>query len=69
MPFEPYVRINIVLAAYWEKTAHLVCDMFSECKYLLVSLMLPPRFWSGNFFLAAPFPDHAYLYLFFYNQY
>ena len=35
--------------------------MFSKYKYLIVILFFPPRFWSKNFFLIAPFPDHCLL--------
>ena len=36
----------------------------SKYKYLIVNLDFPPPplgFWSGNFFLIAPFPDHCLL--------
>ena len=37
--------------------AHSAYDMFSWYKYLIVNLVFfPPRFWSGNLFLIAPFP-------------
>ena len=46
------------MVTYWEIAAHSACDTFSEFKYLIVSLVFPISFfWSGNFFLAAPFPD------------
>ena len=35
--------------------------MFSKYKYLNVNFFFSPRFWSGNFFLIAPFPDHCLL--------
>ena len=32
--------------------------MFSWCEYLIVNLVFSHLgFWSGNFFLIAPFPD------------
>ena len=38
--------------------------MFSEYKYLIVNLVFSHLgFWSGDFFLIAPFPDHCLLYL------
>ena len=46
------------MATYWENTAHSACDVFSWYKYLIVEFrFFPPRFWSGNLFLIAPFPD------------
>ena len=51
------------MAAYWKIAAHSVYKMFSKDKYLSVNLVFfpPPRFWSGNFFLHASFPDHSLL--------
>ena len=50
------------MAAYWQIAAHSAYDMFSKYKYLIVNLVFsPPRFWSGNFFLTVPFPDHYLL--------
>ena len=44
------------MAAYWEIAAHSAYDMFSKYKYLIVSLGFSRfGFWSGNFFLIAPF--------------
>ena len=38
--------------------AHSAYDMFSWCKYLIVSLVFPSSvFWSGNLFLIAPVLD------------
>ena len=46
----------------WEIAAHSACDMFSKYKYLIVSLVFSRLgFWSGNFFLIAPCPDHCLL--------
>ena len=60
-----YVFIYIVLdyvAAYWEIAAHSAYDMFSKYKYQVVNLVFSHLgFWSGNFFLIAPFPDHCLL--------
>ena len=44
---------------YWEIVAHSAYDMLSFCKYFIVQLSFPPRFWSGDFFLIAPFRDHC----------
>ena len=50
------------MAACWEIPAHSAYDMFSNCKYLIVNLVFPHLgFWSGNFFLIAPFPDYCLL--------
>ena len=49
------------MAAYWEIAAHSAYDMFSKYKYLIVNLVFPPQFLSGNVFLIAPFPDHCLL--------
>ena len=50
------------MAAYWEIAAHSAYDMFSQYKYLIVNLVFPSSvFWSGNFFLIAPFSDHCLL--------
>ena len=51
------------MAAYWEITAHLAYDIFFKYKYLVVNLVNFSHlgFWSGNFFLIAPFPDHCLL--------
>ena len=35
--------------------------MFSEYKYLIVICFSHLGFWSKNFFLIAPFPDHCLL--------
>ena len=50
------------MVAYWETAAHSDYDMFSKYKYLIVNLGFPHfGFWSRNFFLIAPFPDHCLL--------
>ena len=50
------------MVANWEIAAHPVYDMFSENKYLIVNLVFSHLgFWSGNFFLIAPLPDHCLL--------
>ena len=49
------------MAAYWEIAAHSTYDMFSMYKYLMVNLFSYLVFWSGKFFLIAPFPDHCLL--------
>ena len=52
------------MAAYWEIAAHSDYNIFSKYKYLIANLVLSHLgFWSGNFFLIAPFPIIAYLYL------
>ena len=67
MQFEPYTRTfsycsGNCVAAYWEMAAHSAYDMFSKYKYLVVNLVFSHFcFWSGNFFLIAPFPDHCLL--------
>ena len=50
------------MAAYWEIAAHSAYDMF--CKYKLPNCQFDFSrlgFWSGNFFLIAPFVDHGLL--------
>ena len=55
------------MAAYWEIAAHSAYDMFSKYKYLIVNLVFSHLgFWSGNFFLIEPFPDHCLLVLFYF---
>ena len=50
------------MAAFWEIAAHSAYDMFSRYKYLIGNLVSSHfGFWSGNFFLIAPFPDHCLL--------
>ena len=50
------------MAAYWEIAAHLAYDIFPWFKYLSVNLVFHTLgFWSGHFFLIAPFPDHCLL--------
>ena len=57
------------MAAYWEIAAHsaynmfsMAYNMFSKYKYLSVNLGFSYLgFWSGNFFLIAPFPDNCLL--------
>ena len=49
-------------AAYWEIAAHSANDIFFEdlepnCHFSISDL----GFWSGNFCLIAPFPDHRLL--------
>ena len=42
--------------------AHSAYDMFSKYKYQMVKLSFYYLgFWSENFFLIAPFPDHCLL--------
>ena len=56
----PYVCLHKVTEwpSIGKIAAHSAYDMFSLYKYLIVSLFFfPPRFWSGNLFLIAPFPD------------
>ena len=54
------------MATYWEIAAHLAYDMFYKYKYLIVNLIFSHLgFWSGNFILIAPFPDHCLLVPFF----
>ena len=49
------------MVAFGEIAAHSAYDVFSKYKCLILSLFFPPRFWSGDFFLIAPFPDHCLL--------
>ena len=50
------------MADYWEIAAHSVYDMFSKFKYQIVNLVFSHLgFWSGNFFLIAPFSDNCLL--------
>ena len=50
------------MAAYWEIAAHLVYDTLSKYEGLIVNSVISHLgFWSGNFFLIAPFPDHCLL--------
>ena len=54
------------MTVIWEIAAHSAYDMFSKYNYLIVNLGFPHLgFWSGNFFLIAPFPDHCLLAPFF----
>ena len=49
--------------------AHSAYEMFSWCKYLIVSLVFSHLgFWSGNLFLIAPFPALCLLVFFFYRS-
>ena len=70
MLFEPYVRFQKIssgnwVTACWEIAAHLVYDMLSKYKYLIVNLAFCRLcFWSGNCFLMVPFPDHCLIVLF-----
>ena len=57
------------MPSYWKIAAHSAYDMFSDNHYLhvhvIVNLVFPiSGFWSGIFFLIAPFPDHCLLVLF-----
>ena len=46
------------MATYWEIPADSVCSVFSWCGCPIVGLVFTHLgFWSGNFFLIAPFPD------------
>ena len=46
--------------------ANSACNMFSYCGCLIVNLVFSHLgFWSGNFFLIAPFSDHCLRLLFF----
>ena len=65
-----YVFIFLVKVTEWPPigkiAAHSAYEMFSWCKYLIVSLVFSHLgFWSGNLFLIAPFPDLCLLVLFF----
>ena len=65
MLLAPYVCFHIlsqVKVTEWPPigkiAAHSAYEMFSWYKYLIVSLVFSHLgFWSGNFFLIAPFPD------------
>ena len=43
--------------------AHSAYNMFFKYKFLIVNLVFLTHlgFWSGNFFLIVPFPDHCLL--------
>ena len=46
------------MATYWENSCSFGLRYVSWYKYLIVSLVFSHlRFWSGNLFLIAPFPD------------
>ena len=46
------------MATYWEIAAHSAYDMFSWYKCLIINSVISHLdFWSGIFFLIAPFPD------------
>ena len=46
------------MATYWENSCSFGLRYVSWYKYLIVSLFFSHLgFWSGNFFLIAPFPD------------
>ena len=50
------------MAAYLEIAAHSAYNIFSLFRCLIVNLVFSHfGFWSGNFFLIAPFPDHCLL--------
>ena len=50
------------VATFWEIAAHSAYEMLSKYKVLTVKLVFPRLgFWSGTFFLIAPFPDHCLL--------
>ena len=50
------------MAAYWEIAARSAYNVFSKYKYLIVNLGLSHfGFWTGNYFLIVPFPDHCLL--------
>ena len=60
-----YLSSGNSVAAYWEIAAHSDYDIFySMYKQLIVNLVgfFPHLgFWSGNFFMIAPFPDRCLL--------
>ena len=70
-------KIFVLLAPYafeWPSigkiTAHSAYDMFSwyKLRYIIVNLVFSHlRFWSGNLFLIAPFPDRC-IFVHFYNS-
>ena len=52
------------MAAYWEIAAHrlgLQCVFLVQVSNCQFSFFSHFGFWSGNFFLIAPFPDHCLL--------
>ena len=50
------------MAPYGQIAAHSAYDLLSFYKYLIVNLVFSHLgFWSGNFFLIAPFSDHCLL--------
>ena len=64
MLFEPYGRFHMfisnLVAAYWEIASHSAYGVFS--KYLIINYVFPTSvFWSRNFFLISPFPEHCLL--------
>ena len=59
--FASYVRFHIYMAAHGEIAAHSAYDMSFLFRYPTVNLVFSHLgFWSGNFFLIAPFPDHCF---------
>ena len=50
------------MAAYSEIATHSAFDMFSKYKYLIVNLVIPPRFLEWENFLIVPFSDHCLLF-------
>ena len=50
------------MAAYWKIAVNSAYNIFAQYKYLIVNLVFSHfGFWSGNFFLIAPLPDHCLL--------
>ena len=48
------------MAACWKIAPHSAYNVFSEYTYLIVNLVFSHfGFWSGNFFLIAPFPGRC----------
>ena len=47
--FHIFLRWGNGVVAYWKIAAHTANDMFSKYKYLIVNLVLPPKFLDWQF--------------------
>ena len=57
-----YIKLSLgnYVAAHWKIAAHSAYDVFSLYKYLNCKFRFSHLcFWSGDFFLVAPFPDQC----------
>ena len=59
MLFEPYVRFHSLTE--WSPTVKKLLTRLTICFLSTSTLLTHLGFWSGNFFLIAPFPDHCLL--------